>query len=341
MPRFIAGSVFVMLVILLIVPGVIAQLLPQDPEQSHRMDVSNYEPLEVVDTHNSEYPLVTIKVYRSDRQLMERVPLEAYVRGVVASEMPHDFELEALKAQALAARTYILRRLITGDHSDTPEGSPVTDTVTHQVYQNEDDLRQRWGTDYERNISTINKAVNETVGQILTYEGQPIDATFFSTSNGYTENSEEYWDAQIPYLRSVESPWDKQAPTYTEVKTMPLEQFEQKMGIQLDQPVSQGEPISEVLTRTTGMRVDEMRVGGQTFSGKQIRELLELSSSDFDIQLQDTQVSINTTGYGHGVGMSQWGAQGMAQEGHQAEDIVTYYYQGIRIQDYRPWIVQK
>jgi stage II sporulation protein D len=326
----------VLFIALLVIPALVIQFVPHGAGQAQKETVELTPPQTEKTT-----PLVHIAVYRTALETIEQVPLESYIQGVVASEMPAEFELEALKAQALAARTYIVRRLIAKDYSDSPEGSFVTDTQMHQVYQNEEELRERWGLEYERKISRINQAVNGTVGQVLTYEGRPINATFFSTSNGYTENSEDYWTATIPYLRSVASPWDELSPRFKDQIIISLEEFQKKLGVQMALPVSTNGTFSHILSMTSGNRVKEVKVGDHVFTGKEVREKLGLSSSHFNFEFNKGQVIVNTLGWGHGVGMSQWGANGMAQEGYTAEEIVKYYYKNIKVQDYRQWIVKK
>lgn len=339
MIRPIIVVVTFLFVVLLIIPTLVVQWMPSGVGQVKKDVVKLVSPKP--EQINETTPQIHIAVYRTQLKKIENVPLENYIQGVIASEMPSEFELEALKAQALTARTYIIRRLVERDYSDTPEGSIVTDTEKHQVYQNEQELRERWGIDYEQKISRINQAVNETVGQVITYQGRPIDATFFSTSNGFTENSEEYWNQEIPYLRSVESPWDQASPRYQDQLRMSIKEFQEKLGVQLSIPVSNTTAIGEIVSRTEGNRVKEVKIGDKIFTGKEVRELLGLDSSHFEWQRDGGQVLIRTFGWGHGVGMSQWGANGMAEEGYAAEDIVKYYYQNIHVQDYRQWIAKK
>lgn len=335
--RPVAVVMGVLLAILLLVPTVLAQFLPHAEGQA----VKEYIPLKSQEEGQTENFDLMVRVYRTQSKTIEKVPLEEYVRGVVASEMPHDFHLEALKAQALAARTYIIRRLADKDFSDTPPGADVRDDEGHQVYQSEAELKERWGFNFEERISRINQAVNETRGLVITYQGRPIDATFFSTSNGYTENSEDYWGQPIPYLRSVKSPWDKESPRFKEQISFSLAEFQNKLGVELTLPVSAGQPFAEIVSRTEGNRVKEVKIGDKTFTGREVRELLGLPSSDFTWKVEGDSVVITTTGYGHGVGMSQFGANGMAKEGKKAEEIVQYYYQGVEVEDYRKWVVKK
>lgn len=338
MVRPIVVVVILLLITLLIIPALVVQFIPHGAGQSLKEKVE----LELSMQTEESSPNIQIAVYRTSTGTIEKVPLESYIRGVVASEMPVEFEIEALKAQALAARTYIIRRLVDQDLTDAPEGSIVTDTEKHQVYQSESELQERWGMEYERKISRMNQVINETIGQVLTYEGRPINATFFSTSNGFTENSEDYWSTALPYLRSVASPWDKESPRYKEQVTMSIGDFQQHLGIKnMTIPVSTNQTFSKVISRTAGNRIKEIKIGDQTFTGKEVRELLDLPSSHFEWKLEGSKIVINSVGWGHGVGMSQWGANGMAIEGYNAEEIVKYYYKNVKIQDYRQWIVKK
>ncbi|MFE5324143.1 stage II sporulation protein D [Paenibacillus sp. NPDC056579] len=277
---------------------------------------------------------LVIPVYLSKEKKIQSVQLEAYVRGVLAAEMPIEFELEAMKAQAMAARTYIVRRILDQDFSNMPvSGAWVTDTIAHQAYSTDDDLKARWGAAYVSNMDKLSRAVNETKDSVLTYQGKPIEATFFSTSNGYTENSEDYWNQYIPYLRSVPSPWDVQlSPRYRETTVLTAKELQTKLGLRSAVPASaSGSGAMKVIETTQGHRIKNISIGGKTFTGRDVREKLGLASSQFQWSWKGSSLQITTFGYGHGVGMSQWGANGMAKEGRKAEDIVKYFYTGIEI----------
>ncbi|XQY91664.1 stage II sporulation protein D [Metabacillus sp. HB246100] len=276
---------------------------------------------------------VDIPVYRSQLKEIENIPLEEYVVGVVASEMPADFELEALKAQALAARTYITKQMMNEKALSAPEGSIVTDTQIHQVYKNVEELKKIWGKEYEDKINKITEAVAATQGQILTYDNKPIDALFFSTSNGFTENSEAYWKEEIPYLRSVESTWDEESPKFYDQKIISVQEFEKKLGVSIEEGT-----VGKITELTPGKRVAKVEIGGKTFTGKDIREKLELKSSDFTWELKGDSIVIETEGYGHGVGMSQYGANFMAVDGKNYEEIVSYYYKGTEVGAAEPFL---
>jgi stage II sporulation protein D len=275
-----------------------------------------------------EYP---IKVYLKAEKKTVTMPIEQYVRGVVAAEMPVRFENEALKAQAVAARTYIVRKMQLG--AKTPEGADVSDDHTEaQAFKMDDKLKEQWGADYAQNISKINEAVNETKGKIAMYEGKPIEALFFSTSSGFTENSEDYWGKQIPYLRSVKSPWDEKSDKFTAKQDIPLVQFYEKLGIKAVAATA-GDALIEPIERSVTDHIKKLRVGGKEFTGAEFRTLTGLRSTLFTWKVAGDTITFFTKGYGHGVGLSQYGANGMAAEGKKADEILRYYYQGIALGD--------
>jgi len=276
---------------------------------------------------------LVVPVYLARTETVQRVPLEDYVLGVVAAEMPANFAPEALKAQALAARTYIVRRYLDEDFSGVPDKSAwVTDTVMHQAYLTDAQMRKEWGAAYAANRAKLAQAVEQTAGRIIAYAGKPINAVFFSTGNGYTENAEDYWNVSEPYLRSVPSPWDKEAPGYETTVSMSKKQFVQKLGLSGKIGANAAASGMKVTARTAGNRIASVQIGGTSFSGRELRERLGLRSSAFQWKVKGNQIEFTTFGNGHGVGMSQWGANGMAREGKSAEEIVAYYYRGTRVE---------
>lgn len=277
--------------------------------------------------HDRVQPAAEVAVFRTATNSVEKLQLEEYVEGVVASEMPAEFEEEALKAQALTARTYIVNHLLNSKNDQVPQNADVSDTVNHQVYKNKQELKMLWGNDYGWKMKKIKEAVEATKGEILTYNGKPINASFFSTSNGYTENAEEYWSNSVPYLKSVKSPWDADSPKFKGRKVIDVHEFQQKLNIHLET----SNDVGTITKRTSGKKVAEVSIAGKTFTGREIREKLGLQSTDFTWERKGDNIIISTKGYGHGVGMSQYGANGMAKEGKNYEDIVLHYYQGISI----------
>ncbi|KEO83315.1 stage II sporulation protein D [Tumebacillus flagellatus] len=274
---------------------------------------------------------IEIKVYLKSQDKIVPMSLEKYVRGVVAAEMPIAFQDEALKAQAVAARTYIVRRLAAG--TKTPEGADVSDDHNDgQAYSTDEKLQQTWGMlNYPKNISKINNAVNATKGKVLLYEGKPIEALFFSTSSGKTENSEDYWGNVIPYLRSVDSPWDLKSEKYNGELTLPLSEFSQKLGITA-LPASTLTQLIIPVERSAADHIKKIKVGDKVFNGPDFRKLLGLRSTMFtwDVDKAKNTISFHTQGYGHDVGLSQYGADGMAKEGKTYDQILLHYYQGVQ-----------
>ncbi|MGG1641757.1 stage II sporulation protein D [Paenibacillus sp. NRS-1782] len=277
-----------------------------------------------------------VRVYVTSTGRTETLPLEQYIVGVVAAEMPPSFEGEALKAQAIAARTFIARRLLADDTSGAPAGADVTDTVKHQAYISKAKLNREWGhAGKSAELAKIRQAVRDTKDTIMVYEGKPITASFFSTSNGYTENSEDVWAKAVPYLRSVSSPWDKQlAPRYAETITLSRQNVLDRLGLSRRTAIAASTgggniPEIRVLSKTKGHRIKQIEVGGTIFTGPEIRNKLGLRSAEFTWKAEGDRIAITTYGYGHGVGMSQWGANGMAKEGHTATQILLHYYTGV------------
>ncbi|MEK3888497.1 stage II sporulation protein D [Bacillus sp. FSL K6-3431] len=283
-------------------------------------------------------PATEVGVLRSATNNIEKLPIEEYVIGVVASEMPANFEPEALKAQALTARTYITSHLLNADNANLPEGADVADTVNYQVYKDKSELKKSWGKNYDSNYKKVANAVKQTQDKILTYEEKPITASFFSASNGFTENAEDYWENQVPYLKSVESPWDsKESPEFESQISLSTKEFEQKLGVD----IGKGADVGRIIARTPGKKVAEVEINGKKFTGREIREKLGLRSTDFDWVHKGDAIIITTKGFGHGVGMSQYGANGMAKEGKDYQEIVNHYYHGVKISDIRPYFDQK
>lgn len=282
---------------------------------------------------DQELDKLQIRVYLTGERRVEQVPLETYIVGVLAGEMPADFEPEALKAQAIAARTYILRRLAGNDTGDTARyRADVTDTVQHQVYVSKARLDAEWASKAKQaDLKKLKRAAEETKGLIVTYGGEPIEAVFFSTSNGYTENSEEYWEQEMPYLRSVVSPWDKSlSPRFEQQLSLDLSSFYRLIG--LSGSKAKGKPSIKIKERTEGNRVKRLTVNGAEFTGREMREKLGLASTEFKWKIGVDEIVFTTYGSGHGIGMSQWGANGMAKEGASAEDIISHYYTGAEVE---------
>ena len=250
-----------------------------------------------------------INVYFHNENKVKTMELEKYLQGVLAAEMSEGFHIEALKAQAVAARTYTVNKINANVHKG---GADIcTDSAHCQAYSE----------NYDKN-GKIQKAVKETKGEIATYGGVPISAVFHSASCGFTENSLDVWGGELPYLKSVESD-DSLCPDYITQVNFKKEELLSLLGI---------DEFSWEITRSESGRVKEIVLGGCTFKGTEIRNRLNLRSTCFYIEERKENIIFTVKGYGHGVGMSQWGAEAMAREGKNYKKILKHYYKGIKIE---------
>lgn len=259
-----------------------------------------------------------IRVKRLNTNNIETIPLEEYIVGVLAGEMPINFDIEALKAQAVASRSYALKRI---EYNKDKEYD-VVDSILNQVYLDNEYLKKAWGNNYVKNINKLRKAVNATIDEYLSYNSLVVDALFFSTSNGYTEDSQAVFNFECDYLKSVESPWDSEVSSaYLTNKTLSLKEFYQKLNLPYNKNLN-----VEILKRSSTNRILLLKINNQEFKGTELYSKLSLRSTDFTITLLGDNVKITTKGYGHGVGMSQYGALGMAKKGYTYEEILKHYY---------------
>ena len=266
---------------------------------------------------NDEEIEVTLKDSTSSEET--KLNLEEYIIGVVAGEMPASFEVDALKAQAIAARSYALSKINTA----TTSYDLLTD-VTNQVYITTTDMQKKWGSDYEYYYNRIKDAVLETKDLVMEYDGEVISAYYFAMSNGYTEDASLVFGETHDYLESVDSTWDENVKNFEVTTTFSKEEFCEKLSLDCSNIAI------ENIVRSATNRVNSITINNQEFKGTKIRSLLNLRSTDFDIDITD-KVTITTKGYGHGVGMSQYGANEMAKKGYTYEEILNYYYKGIDI----------
>lgn len=250
--------------------------------------------------------------------------MEAYLVGVVLAEMPAVFETEALKAQSVAARTYTAKAALTGGkHGD---GSICTESTCCQAYISEEDYLARGGT--EEDLNKIRSAVWETAAQVLTYEDELIEATYFSCSGGSTEDAVEVWGTAYPYLISVDSPGEENAAYYRNTVSFTPEAFSAALGRKLTGNVKDW---FEMAVYTEGGSVSAITICGEVYKGTQLRSLLGLRSAAFAIDASENEILITTKGYGHRVGLSQYGADAMAVQGSGYEQILAHYYPGTQL----------
>lgn len=234
----------------------------------------------------------------------------------MAGEMPASFPIEALKSQAVVARTYTMKSL--------QIGRKLTDSTSTQVYKDNNQLRNLWGNDYDRYYQRIYDAVTSTDNICVYYNGNYIDAVYHSTSNGYTEDAVNVWGNSIPYLQTVASTWDKNVSSYLKIITKEESDIISILGLDnLDE--------IQILERNNSGRVEKVQIGNKIFSGVELRNMLGLRSVDFEIINDNNIITITTKGYGHGVGMSQYGAKEMAEQGYSYREILNHYYTNVNI----------
>ncbi|MBQ7231288.1 MAG: stage II sporulation protein D [Oscillospiraceae bacterium] len=254
---------------------------------------------------------------------LQQMTLREYLVGVVLSEMPADFEPEALKAQAVVARTYTRKRMEGSKHG---EAAVCMDPGCCQGWQSGEDYLEAGGR--ERSLNKVRSAVADTDGLVLRYDGRLIDATYFSCSGGTTEDAVAVWGQDVPYLRSVESPGEEEAPRFTDSVSFTSAEFAGKLGLS-----GEGDPGSwfGATTHTAGGGVETMVIRGKTFTGTQLRSKLGLRSTAFEVAVSGKTITVTTRGFGHRVGMSQYGAQAMAQSGSTYDEILAHYYSGAEL----------
>lgn len=279
------------------------------------------------DTENTIEIFDNLMLLNSKNGQVEYISLEDYVVGVVAAEMPALFELEALKAQAVAARTYAVR------HID-PYQVHIDLNSLGQVYLSIQEMQQRWGDNFDIYYDKISYAVNSTSGQLIWYDYEPIVAVFHATSSGYTEYSSDVWQSQRPYLVSVDSSFDENVPGFISETIFHEEEFKNIISNRyLNIEFSNDRVINQISIneRTGGGAVKSITVGNITMAGTELRSVLGLRSSNFTVREEGNNIIFTTRGHGHGAGMSQTGANFLAQEGYTYEEILLYYYQGVSI----------
>ncbi len=299
--NYVIPYILAVLFFLLAVPFAAIQLFPRliDDIPQNTLDITLPE---------------TVSVYISAKEKTMQIPFEEYIVGVVASEMPDSFEEEALKAQAVASRTYALGRI--------KNGTQLCDTVHCQVYRDHDIPKK------------VRKAVLATAGQILTYHDKlASQALYFSSSAGDTENAEDVFSNAYPYLVSVSSSYEPGATHEKEKLVLSLKEFRKTVKDtfpEVDFGTIKTSNI-EVCSRTKGGRVDELKIGDAVLHGEDLRTALKLYSTRFVITTRGRKIIITTSGSGHGVGMSQYGANGLAKRGQNYQQILKHYYKGITV----------
>ena len=291
-------------------PAAVSQTLTPSPSGRRVAAIVIHQAEQTVSGEAGE--TVTVRIQGQERQLF----LYDYLLGVLMGEMPGDFPLEALKAQAVAARTYTLRRL--------EQGGLLSDDPTEcQAYRNPETAEERYGDGWEEILEKYRWAITETENQVLTYAGELITATYFSCSGGRTESAQAVWGGDVPYLISVDSPGEENCSAYESQVSLDMEEFLTALDVST---AAVGE-----ITYTDGGGVDTMEIGGKTFTGTELRSLLDLRSTCFAMEITADTVTFAVRGFGHRVGMSQYGAKAMAETGSSYTEILEKYYPGTEL----------
>ena len=289
----------------------------QEDYADERIEKEINKIVNMASTNNNSKSNIAITLDRTNGEKLQ-INLEDYLVGVVASEMPVSFNVEALKAQAVVARTYTMKL--------KEAKKTITDNPLVQVYKSNDELKKEWGNTYDTNYNKVKSAVDNTKGMCLKYDGALIEAIYHSVSNGYTEDASFVWKNNFPYLKTVTSPWDTSSPMYLKSVTIPFSKVSSALGIDFNNSSK-----IDVLSRNESNRITKIKFDDKVFTGTQVRDLLGLRSADFDTVVKQNGVLFTTRGYGHGVGMSQYGANEMAKAGYGYKDILKHYYQDVQI----------
>lgn len=329
MKGFIFFLIFI-LFITIILPMVLIKgydILPTPKNESNLTD--KYDFGQISET-------MKIKIFDSKANKTISIELDEYVKGVVAAEMPAEFNIEALKAQAVAARTFTVYRMqkYSNGHPSHPE-APLCTGIHCQAYLSTNELREIHGKNWMYQYWTkIEEAVEATKGETLTYDGKIIEPLFHSTSGGMTENSEDVFVSAVPYMRAVSSPYESDSPRFRGEKTIKATDFIDKIKSKYPNVNLTQSNLTEkvkLMEKSQGGRVMKLMIDSEVVSGREIRTLFGLNSTNFEITLKGDNIEIKTIGNGHGVGMSQWGAQGMGENGSTYDEILKHYYTGVEI----------
>ena len=272
----------------------------------------------------------TVKVMSANSNNITEISLREYLIGVVAAEINPAYHEEAIKAQIVAAHTKL--EYTKAHKTDNLQNADISDSpASHQGYLTDAEQKDKWGANYKSYHEKIEKCVDEVINIIIEYNEAPINAVFHSISNGQTENASDVWGGDYPYLVSVQSAGDKLSPSYSSKKTVSKEDFKKKLikiGANLgDNPSKWVEKINNT---ATGM-VKEIVIGGKSFKGTEIRTIFGLKSSTFNIKHDDENFIFTVCGYGHGVGLSQYGTDYMARQGFTYEQILKHYYKNVEL----------
>ncbi len=322
----LAGAILLLLsVVLLQMPAADTEL-PAREQGSESLESGNDVPEETPDEASYDAE-TTLSVLQNGQ--VEELPLQEYLIGVLLGEMPPSFEPAALEAQAVASRTFALRN---AKHADA---DVCTDSSCCQAYCDPETAREKLGDSFAQYADKVRNAVEATDGVVITYGGQLIDAVYFSCSGGSTEAAVAVWGGDVPYLQSVESPGEEDCARYSDTLTLDADAAREILLSAAPDAVLNEDATTWFgsVSYTDGGGVDTMEIGGVTFSGTELRSLFSLRSTQFEVEVEGETVTFHTLGYGHRVGLSQYGAEAMAEQGADYSEILKHYYTGVELTD--------
>lgn len=328
--RLIITSFISLILVVIVVPGAMGFLEHPITPETVRTTIQGQDS-------------IPIKVYMPATKQVVEMPLGEYLKGVVAAEMPAEFQDEALKAQFVVARTYAVRRMQVvngpgrGGCSLSPQADVCADPSTGQAYMSREEAQKKMGTFAAAKLwQRLDEFQIATQGQVLTYNHALIDPLYHSVSGKQTEDSGEYFKESLPYLKPVSDNWGADSPKLMETKHFTLEQLADKLSLAgkavTVAALGGSKAPVQITAKTVTGRAKTVSVAGVTLTGREFRESLGLASTDFTVSVKGKEVDITTTGYGHGVGMSQYGANGMAKAGKSYKEILLYYYTGVTLE---------
>ena len=328
--RTVVATALILLLVVFLGPMLFLGGPPEDPEEDPLPTATLPIDRTAITPGSDASRLVRV---RMEDGTVATLTLADYLWRVVAAEMPASFEREALRAQAVTARTYTLYQMGIGTNPNHPEADMCTDIACCQAYLDPDQAAANWGDGASAYAAKITDAVSSTDGQAIFYEGALIDAVFFSSAAGRTLDAVEVWGGSVPYLTGVESPEGEEVPNYHTTAAVSLEDFRETFLAQYPQADLSGDPSGwfQSLRPTSSGGVNTVEVGGVVVKGSELRSLFGLRSAHFTVTAGAEGVAFSVTGYGHGVGMSQYGANAMARAGASWQEILEHYYTGVTI----------
>lgn len=319
--------IFFITAITMLVPLLVVKIQKNESETDSNTDTALNKTVQTNDK---------VTVYIKNQDKVVEMDTMQYLKEVVAAEMPADFYDEALKAQAVAARTYLVNRRNAYKDTGAPDlhkGADICTDSTHcKAWISEEDRKSSWGENAEKNWQKISNAVEATDGVIITYDGQPISAVFHSTSSGHTENAQDVWGGNVPYLVSVDSSGDLESPKYNSQTSFTIDEYK-KICEKNIEGINWENGLFSDISRSSAGGIISIKVGGAPVKGTEFRTIFSLRSTNIDIKEENGSIIMTVKGYGHGVGMSQYGANYLAGQGKNYIEILKTYYTGVEVEN--------